>query len=111
MWFIGCLLYIVDRLNIKLSSNNLNINIFDYVERTECVRRFFTDEEKIMIKSSTVISSDDGLKVEFMRNDGSVSYIMLNTASTLKTGDLVDVNLAVLVILKKKTGVEVSILI
>ena len=111
IWIISLLaLYIVDRLN-KLSPNNININIFDYVERTECVRRFFTDEEKIMIKSSTVISSDDGLKVEFMMNDGSVSYIILNTASTLKTGDLVDVNLAVLVILKKKTGVEVSILI
>lgn len=64
--------------------------------------RNFNEDEKKMIKSAKVVSSDYGLSVCFMMANGGSSYIPLSETSSKNVGDSIDLNTAKLLTLERQ---------
>ena len=64
--------------------------------------RNFNDNDKALIASARVVSSDYGLSVCFLMRNGHNTFVPLSKMSTLKAGDTVDINTAKILTLSKE---------
>lgn len=69
--------------------------------------RKFSAEEIAYIKMAVVVPSQYGDSVQFIRNDGGMSFIPLDKNSTVGVGEIVDLTKAELVTLEKQGEADI----
>lgn len=74
-----------------------NTNKWEEVERRE-----FTEQEKKQVKEAYVVDSDFGDSVCFTMVNGMKSFIPLSNTSSLSVGEVVDLENAQIITLKKE---------
>jgi hypothetical protein len=89
------------------------MNIFDSIQMyagkwTEKSRRSFSDAEKSMVASATVVASQYGNSVCFFMKNGQQGFIPLSNDSTLKIGDTVNIDKAELITLSRPGDADIQ---
>lgn len=75
---------------------------------TEKSRRNFSDAERSMVVSATVVSSQYGNSVCFFMKNGQQGFIPLSNDSSLKLGDTVDLEKAQLIVLGRPGDADIQ---
>lgn len=70
--------------------------------------RSFDDEEKAMVKSAEVVTSEYGLSVCFNMYAGGKIYIPLSNQSALKAGDAIDMEKAKILTLQRDGNKDIE---
>lgn len=70
--------------------------------------RAFDAEEKAAVKKAEVVNSDYGLSVCFFMQSGGQTYIPLSNQSSLKVGDMVDMEAAKVLTLHREGSGDIN---